>query len=264
MPNAKTIFLAFLITIFLIIFYFFGWLSFPEKIINFFVSQTSSLIYKSSNSAKNFLGRWTNYRDFFEENQQCSRKISILAVNQSELKELKEENQILRAQLNFLKEEKKYVNAEIIGKIPDSSINILIINKGSDDGVDNDAAVISGNGVLIGKIVKVKGKTSWVRILTDNQSKIAATVLNSGKTIGIVKGEYNLRLKLIMVPLTEKIQVGDQVVSSAIENGVPKGLAIGQIESIEKELFQPFQTAVIKPWLDFNKINIVAVLKSDS
>ena len=248
------------VLVILVFFHYSGWLKPVESGLRFVMGKSSFGLYAISNDVKNYFGRWASYRNLFNENQKCLEKVSQLTVNQSESVQLKEENDVLRAQLNFLKKDNKTVVANVIGKNPNPSSNIVIIDKGSNEGLKEGQGVVAGEGILIGKIVKTESNVAQVRLLTDNQSRIAASVLNKEKTIGVINGEHNLRLRLTLIPLTETIKPGDQVVSSNLEETIPKGLLIGQIETVEKELYQPFQTAVIKPAVDLNKLVIVSVL----
>jgi len=258
--NSKKIFLvSFFVFLILIFFHYRGWLKPVETSARFILGKTSFGLYSISNDVKNYFGRWASYKNLFKENQKCLEKISSLVANQSDLTQLREENNILRAQLNFSKEESRFVLANVIGKTPDPSSNIVLIDKGSNSEIKEGQGVVTG-GILIGKIVKVESNTAQVRLLIDNQSRIAGSVLNKDKTAGIINGEYNLRLKLTLIPLTETIKLGDQVVSSNLDPDVPRGILIGQIESVQKELYQPFQTAIIKPAVDLNKVTIVSVL----
>lgn len=256
----KIFFVSLLVLVFIIFFHYQGWLRPIESGTRFIIGKSSFVIYNISNDIKNYFGRWASYKNLFEENKKCLEKISSLSVQQAELNQLREENNILRSQLNFVKNDSSIVVANVIGKSPDSSSNILLIDRGSNDEIKEGQAVITGDGILVGKIIKTESNIAQVKILTDNQSRVSASILNQDKTIGVVNGEHNLRLKLTLIPLTETIKQGDIVVSSNLDRNIPRGLLIGQIESVEKELYQPFQTAVIKPATDLNKLSIISVL----
>ncbi|HPV70587.1 MAG TPA: rod shape-determining protein MreC [Candidatus Magasanikbacteria bacterium] len=256
----KSILASLLILIFIIFFHYQGWLSPIEAGARFIVGKSSFAIYNLSNDIKNYFARWASYKNLFEENKKCLEKLTSFSVQQAELSQLREENNILRSQLNFIKNDSKVVLANIIGKSPDSSSNVLLIDRGSEDEIREGQAVITGDGILVGKIIKTESNIAQVKILTDNQSRISASIYNQDKTIGVVNGEHNLRLKLTLVPLTEVIKQGDIVVSSNLDKNIPSGLLIGKIESVEKELYQPFQTAIIKPAVDLNKLSIISVL----
>jgi len=200
-----------------------------------------------------------SFNNLFEQNQACISKLRSLAVNQTDFKQIKEENNILRAQLNFVKAKKSFVTADVVGKEMGLS-NVIIINRGEVSGLKIDQPVIAGEGFLVGKVVKVEKDMAFIRLLSDNQSKIAAAVLNKIKTMGVVSGEHGLSLNLGMVPQTEELDVGDEVVTSGLELKMPRGLLIGKIQTIQKQSYEPFQSAALEPFVGLSKLSIVTVL----
>lgn len=145
----------------------------------------------------------------------------------------------------------------------DTADQIIILNRGANDGIKIDSPVTSGDGVLVGKIIKVEDSISFARVLSDNQSKIAATILNSDHSLGIIEGGFGLSIKMNFIPRNENIITGDQIITSGLELGMPRGLTIGKVAAIENESYQPFQQAVITPAVDYEKINFVGVLTTN-
>lgn len=260
MHKKRLFLLSFFIFFLLLGGHYLGWLKWPENFLSQFLGLTTRGVYVFEQGLNHLFSNWFNSGKLAKENQECQNQLLEFSLNQSELKQIKEENEIFRAQLDFLKEKKKFVVANIIGKTTELSRNLIIIDKGLSDGIKIDTAAIAKNGILIGKVIKTETSYSLVRLLTDSQSKIGATVLNRERTIGVVSGEYNLKLKLTMIPLTETVITNDQVITSGLETGIPRGLLIGKIESVQKELYQPFQKAEIKSALDLNKLSIITIL----
>lgn len=256
MTQKRTIYFSIFVLIF---FHYVGWLNWPEDIVRNVLSRTSGLVYNFSTTLRNFSERRLSLNNLFEQNQTCISKLRTLTVNQAEFKQIKEENNILRVQLNFVKAKKSFVTADVVGKEAGLS-NMVIINRGEADNLKMDQPVIAGEGFLVGKIVKVEKNISFIRLLSDNQSKIAATVLNKAKTMGVVSGEHGLSFKLGMVPQTEDLHVGDEVVTSGLEQNMPRGLLIGKIQTVQKEAYEPFQSAALEPFVDLTKLTIVTVL----
>ena len=116
------------------------------------------------------------------------------------------------------------------------------------------------NGFLLGRIINVEKNTAIIRLITDNRSKFTASIINQNKTQGLVEGEHGLSIKMKMIPQDENVQVGDIVITSGAEKNIPRGLIIGKVESIQKELYEPFQSANLRSLADLNKVNIVTVL----
>jgi len=174
---------------------------------------------------------------------------------------LEQENLELRNQLNF-KNKNQYhiITAQIIAKNLDATDQVIILDRGASDGVKKDQPVLFGDGILIGKIIKTQENISFARVLSDNQSKIAATILNSDHSLGVVEGGFGLSIKMTFIPRNENIITGDQVITSGLELAIPRGLIIGKVAAIENESYQPFQQAVITPAVDYEKISNVGIL----
>jgi len=63
-----------------------------------------------------------------------------------------------------------------------------------------------------------------------------------------------------LIPQNEEVAVGDIVITSGLEREVPYGLLIGEVSVVEKELYQPFQKAIISPYFTLQKIQKVLVI----
>lgn len=175
---------------------------------------------------------------------------------------LQEENNALREQLKFTQRTRRIpLISYVVGKTIDNTANTITIDRGSADGVALENAVIVGDGVLVGKIAKVTPHSAIVRLMNDPRSKIAVTILNKDKSIGLVEGGFGISVKLTTVLQNETITEGDSIVTSGLEETVPRGLLIGTIATVQKETHQPFQEATIIPAAPFGRLTIVGVLR---
>lgn len=180
------------------------------------------------------------------------------------------ENRALKDQ--FAKSNEESVNiipADVIG-LPGfmpgvSTPEYLIINKGQDDGVKMGSAVISNN-YLIGKIIKLTDHSAKVDLLTNKNSVYTAVIKpNDGaEIIGVLRGRGNNEMILENVLLTADLKKDTLVFTKGEKdekgNGIPPGLIVGKVISIEKKPADLFQKASIKTPLDFKSLEIVFVM----
>jgi rod shape-determining protein MreC len=201
---------------------------------------------------------------FIEAYKECRIKNESASVESSDIKLLREENENLRATLNF-KENTNIIPivSRVIGKNIEQTDQAIIIDRGSDDGVMVGMPVIIGNGILVGKIIKVENDISIIRLINDNQSKIAGAILNNEKSLGVVEGGYGLSVKMNFIPRNEMVRAGDTIVTSGLETNIPRGLLIGTVTAIENETYRPFQSAVLSPGTDLDKLTLVSVLRTE-
>jgi len=53
-------------------------------------------------------------------------------------------------------------------------------------------------------------------------------------TSGVIQGEYNLIVKMKYVSLSQKVEVGDIVITSGLEENIRRGIIIGEVAEINK------------------------------
>ena len=197
-----------------------------------------------------------------QENKELKDQLAMLINEKSRCVSEQEENQFLREQMQFVdKNQYLFEIARVIGQSADGSQNALILDVGSKSGVVVGQPVLAEQNMLIGKIIKVSKNSSIVLLINDDLSKIAARIQNKSRTIGVVEGEFGLGIKMRLIPQTEMIKEGDVIVTSGLEQKVPGNIVIGQIKNIVNEPEELFQEAALESMVDFNKINIVNIIK---
>jgi len=219
-------------------------------------------IYKLSSTLNGYYYGLKNVRLAGKENQFLKQQNQELLFKQSQNLDLQQENEFLRQQIDFLKKTKyEGTIARVIGKSTDLSLNVVVVDQGSKHGIEPGQPVVVKDGFLIGKVLKVNKHTSLVLLVTDNFSKVAVSIMNQAKTVGLVEGEYGLGIRMNFIPPAEEIQSGDLVVTSGIEDLVPRGLLVGEISTVEKRPESLFQEASIKSPVAFDKIYLVNILR---
>lgn len=251
--------------ILIIFFHYFGWLNFIERPIKALIIPISTRITHWRVSSQDFFNSYFSNKDeLVESYNKCLVKNQDSEVADVKSKDLEQENNELRKQLGFFHRRNfTHVTANVVGLNTDNIEKMIIINAGEQDGLKNDQPVIVGDGVIVGTIAKVEKDISMVRLINDNQSKVAATLLNKDGSLGVVEGGYGLSIKMNFIPRNEVVLVGDKVITSGLEENVPRGLLIGEVSVAENEAYQPFQQAVLTPAVDLSKLFIVSVLISN-
>lgn len=202
----------------------------------------------------------TNKENLAELSQRLQDKINSLLVENAKLKTLEEENKILREYVKFTK---RNVSSLLIANVVSRGNGVFggfMIDKGLDDGVEAGQAVIYGDGIVLGKVIEAKDKISSVCLINNENCKLAASIQNEIGTSGIARGDKGLIIKMEFIPQTEVLKEGDTVVTSGLEEKIPRGLLIGQINKINKESNELWQSAIIEPLFDLDNISIVSVL----
>lgn len=196
-----------------------------------------------------------------EENVTIKEERDKLLVELSSLNKAREENRELRALLEFSEREQQTpVLAHVLAQTPQAGRHTILLDKGSDSGLQPDMPVIVNDGILIGKILSVNQKTSLALLLSDTRSHVGGLINNEDRTLGIIQGKRGLSLEMRLIPQNQDIQVSDIVVTSGIEPLIQRGLVIGRVRSVEVEERNPFKRATIVSPVDFDLVEIVAIL----
>jgi rod shape-determining protein MreC len=191
--------------------------------------------------------------------------------SQQEIERLLTENSHLRqemADLNLLREERDFLDqlgydhvmSRVIGRSTDNFTHIIIINSGSQNGVSVGQAVIAKQGYLIGKVIKVQSSIAQVRLITDSQSQVAAAVQNDTNSPGLVVGRQGTAIEMELIPQNEVVATDQMVITSGLEEAIPRGLLIGKIISQAIPAGEIFQKATIQTSPLTEQASVVSVI----
>lgn len=137
-----------------------------------------------------------------------------------------------------------------------------IINKGSQDGVEKNQAVLYKDNI-VGKATDISKHTAKIQLVTNTASSFTSKTLKTD-ALGVVKGQEGLEMIFGNVLLSEKLQVGDLIITHGeidVKNiGYPPNLIVGEIQAVDKKSSSLFQSARVKSKLDFAKLSTVFVV----
>lgn len=151
------------------------------------------------------------------------------------------------------------------GFLPGVTIpDMLVVAIGSHDGVRRGQGVVYQN-ILLGTIETINQHFSTVRLITSSSVSFTAKTAQTG-ALGILKGDGNGQMELDNVVLSDTLKTGDMVVTAADVdekgNGLPPGLIIGKITSVDKKPTNLFQKAYISTLVDVTKLTTVFVISN--
>ncbi|MFC1608599.1 rod shape-determining protein MreC [Patescibacteria group bacterium] len=194
------------------------------------------------------------------DNEDLSQENLVLKAENIRLKKIEKENEFLREQLSLLPLDKfEMESAQIIGRGTEGLNDWIVVDKGSEHGIQKGMPVVISDSVLVGRIVEVLPKNSKVSLITNATSAVNAITLDTNAK-GVIKGEYGLGLVLDMVLETSSLNVGDTVITSEI-GSIPEGFFIGVIKEVRPSSDYLFQQAVISSPVDFSSLDIVFIVK---
>jgi len=233
-------------------------LNFFEKSILFIALPMQNLI----STAQSKIGDvWTGYIFLVKlsgENVDLNIRVDELESKLGRMTEVEAENKRLKDLLDFADEsEDRYIAARVVTTGPSNFYHTLIINRGSENAIKRGMAVLTKSGV-VGQISYVKKGYSGVITLVDPNSAIDA-INQTTRARGILRGTRFRKLIFKYLPFSERVNIGDRVVSSGMDRIYPKGMLVGEIESVVNKKENLFQNVTVKPAVDFSKLEEVLV-----
>jgi rod shape-determining protein MreC len=202
-----------------------------------------------------------------EENETLKKQVAELLQYKQNILEFQRENADLRNLLGFKERSFQYdlEAAEVIARDPSNWFNVILIDKGEKHGIKKDMAVITDKG-LVGYTISTASNTSKVVLITDERSSVSA-MLQRTRDNGMVKGTIDPApsgyLKMEFLPQDANLVKGDIIISSGLGDLIPKGIIIGEVAEANKEPHELMQYAIIKPAVDFLKLERVFVIKGE-
>ena len=194
------------------------------------------------------------------EVEELRAQIRTLTAERIEAAELRKENEELKNELAFFEKEKYPVTiARVVARVKENGSTFLIVNRGDDNNIEVGMPVVV-EGALSGKIVKVNRSTSVVAPLTAFGIKTAATFPGKPATAGIVEGELNVNLLMRFIPKDVAVTADLIVITSGLEERIPRGLTIGLIAKVESNPQDLFQTAYVRPVVKADEIALVSII----
>ncbi len=196
------------------------------------------------------------------ENESLRDSVTDLSTQIDEAEAIQAENERLRALLELDESwtTMDRVAATVIADIPNNYRWAVRIDRGSNDGIETDMAVVAPEG-LVGKIISVEPDTSIVLLLIDPDAAAKSRVKDKG-FVGTVRGNgAEETLSMIGIHPEANVREGDEVVTSGFDLGLfPPSIPIGEVVKAEGEGADVEQDIEIDPWVDFNALDFVQVL----
>jgi len=212
------------------------------------------------------LSFFSNFREFLrsnenlkEENYAMKNTIEILQREITRLREFESENNRLRSLIE-LKQKVPFdtLPAQIIGRDLTGWAQVIIIDKGSSNGVKEDMPVVAAQGI-VGKVIETGLFSSKVQLLIDKKSQIGG-IMQKSRIVGLVEGTGSEYLTMNYLPRDEEIYVNDLVLSSGLGKVYEKGLIIGTVKEVHEAKFGLYKYAVVSPSVPFSKMEEILVI----
>ncbi|MEE8163615.1 MAG: rod shape-determining protein MreC [Anaerolineae bacterium] len=229
-----------------------------------FVVPVQGKLTSLANSLSDLTQTTRGLRELRRRNEDLQSLADSLMIENVRLKEIESENETLRRLLNFTQANPTHsykaaeVKGRVIGRDPSNFLSYLIIDLGSQQGIEKGMPVVAERG-LVGRITDVGSNWAKVMLIIDPSSSVNA-LIQSSRATGVVEGHVGGSLVMKYIPQGETVNVNDIVLTSGLGGNFPKKLIIGQVTTVQQRDIEMFQEAHIRPTVDFNNLEIVLVI----
>ena len=204
-------------------------------------------------------------REVISENEALRAQVDELTQENDRLIQNRFELIELRTLLDLDSEYEEYdkVGARVTGKDPGNWYSVFVIDKGENDGIKEGMNVIAGAG-LVGIVTKTGPNWAQVRSIIDDDSNVSGRMLNTSDNLIVYGNLETIKSGTIefgqLSDPDDEVAVGDKIVTSNISDRYLPGIAIGYINTIEKDSNNLTKSGTLTPVVDFEHIDVVLVI----
>lgn len=189
----------------------------------------------------------------YEENQQLKAENQKLLQWYSTAIKLQSENDALKELAHYQpKQANSYVTAKVVGDIGNSLSQRVLINAGTEQGVQKHQAVMNESG-LIGRVISVGATSAEILLMTDVNSRLPVVSESSGLR-SILAGNHTELPHLAFSESRKSPTLGEVVTTAADGDLFAAGVPVGKIFSQEDG------KSYIRPFVDLDSIRYVQVV----
>ena len=181
------------------------------------------------------------------------QRYSALEAENARLRSMLEARSQVRAQVRV---------AEIMSVSANPFRHVMVVDKGTSDGVYDGQAVVDADGV-VGQVIEAGVASSQCLLISDPGHDLPVEVNRSGlRTIARGTGDYN-SLDLPFLPNNADIEPGDLLVTSGLGGAFPAGYPVAVVETVTRLPQEPFAYVTARPSAALNQIREIMLIWSD-
>jgi rod shape-determining protein MreC len=211
---------------------------------------------------------WHGYLDLRgvrDENARLRERMGILERTLQQKQHLAREAERLRGVLELQQSLPIETSvAQVVAREGVPWFHTFILNKGSRQGVVLNAPVLSPTGV-VGRVIALGPYAAKVQILLDRNSAVGVLFTRTRVT-GVTSGQAGLadsgsrELLVNYVQSLADVVLGDEVVTSGLDQIFPKGLTVGRVVRVGPGTGL-FKEIYVAPSVHFDEVEEVLIVK---
>lgn len=234
------------------------------------ITTVNAWLSPTADTVSDALAGPANVQLALEEIEKLQRQVASLQRENEILRENEGELEVLRRLFDYAVEapENRRLLANVVGRETNPLFRSILINQGTNDGVQVGMPVDSERG-LVGQVFRTTPDSAMVILVTDNASGIPGR-LSTSRATGLVHGTGSGNtMEMDWIPLEADVQIGDVVLTSGLlgqfDQGIlvgrfPRGLALGRVTDVERSDADILQRAIVQSDVNFDDLELVFVI----
>jgi rod shape-determining protein MreC len=232
-----------------------------------------------TNTGERIMGAFDNSRE-----QKLEREVRETEELAAQASRLERENAELRELLKGQRSAYEYGPlAQVVAPVGDQFTQRIMINVGTQDGVESNMPVVIGQSTLVGRTTEVSRHTAQVMLITDQMfaagvriippaefdpasSEISPAVTDEDASYGqgLLGTDLEGYLGVDLVSTSARAEEGDYIVTSGRAGDkellFPPGLYVGKVESVSSQDIDQFKKIVVEPAMNPQDLEEVRVI----
>lgn len=166
----------------------------------------------------------------------------------------------LRSSISF-----SSVAVQVVARDFEIGKRLVVIDRGTRDGITEGDVVIGAGGTLAGRVISVTEGSAQVRLVSDPEFTVTAEIAATG-AIGLLHGRGTNPLAFDDIDALRDVPVGAEVTTSGIElsstirSAFPRGLSIGRVVTVSDPSGAVIKSAEVKPLLELDSVRTLLVI----
>lgn len=206
-------------------------------------------------------------RDVMAENEELKKQISELRTENSTIKLEQYELDNLRKLYDLDQKYPSYEKtaARVIAKDAGNWFDTFVIDKGSEDGIEERMNVIAGGG-LVGIITSVGKNSATVTTIINDTTNFSGMMISTSDYC-VIRGSLKSMTEDKVISFDSlkdydnKITEGEQIVTSNISDKYLEGILVGFVTTISTDSNNLTKSGTLTPVVDFEHLEEVLVIK---
>ncbi|HAS78209.1 MAG TPA: rod shape-determining protein MreC [Ruminococcus sp.] len=234
-----------------------------------FVNRITNPVKEYASSASGFVGEkldaLVNASEYKDENEKLRTEIAKLRQDLTDYENKKNELDELQKFIGIKEEHEDVVLSNpctVISRTANDPYASFVIDRGSEDDISLYDPVVTSEGI-VGIITEVAETYSTVETVLSPDIAIGAICRQTNDT-GIVQGNIKYardgKCEMIYIDRENRLEEGSIITTSGASGRFPKDFLIGSVEYTEADESGLSSYAVIKPYVDIQKVSSVMVI----